>query len=292
MTAPGPGEIQVEVQASSLNFHDYVVVAGLLPVDDQRIPLSDGAGVVTAAVVGTRRRPYRVEIALPAFDPEGWRRGLERLAGDTLLMIRLLDRELPDEVVLFRDDPPPGFALPDAFGPVDDATGGGRHLEFRPSDDPECVGSGLTTCGQPLRYQDMDLDLGRISAGQFETAFLEFLIASDASIPSYYSLAWLWFVNLYNFMDGMDGLAGLVERRLSQDGELLLELLYQEPGRVYSRDAVVEAVWPEDDRDGISEQAIDALARRLRERLAEVDPSTRYVVTVRGHGLRLDNPSA
>jgi hypothetical protein len=69
----------------------------------------------------------------------------------------------------------------------------------------------------------------------------------------------------------------------------LLVLLYDEPGRVYSRDAIVEAVWPEDDRDGISEQAIDALARRLRERLAEVDPAVQYVVTVRGHGFRLEN---
>jgi DNA-binding winged helix-turn-helix (wHTH) protein len=69
----------------------------------------------------------------------------------------------------------------------------------------------------------------------------------------------------------------------------LLELLYQEPGRVYSRDEVVQAVWPEDDRDGISEQAIDALARRLRERLAEADPDTQYVITVRGHGFRLEN---
>jgi len=69
----------------------------------------------------------------------------------------------------------------------------------------------------------------------------------------------------------------------------LLALLYEEPGRVYSRDEIVEAVWPEDDRDGISEQAIDALARRLRERLAEADPDSQYVVTVRGHGFRLEN---
>jgi hypothetical protein len=69
----------------------------------------------------------------------------------------------------------------------------------------------------------------------------------------------------------------------------LLELLYKDPGRVYSRDEVVETVWPEDDRDGISEQAIDALARRLRERLGEVDPDSTYVVTVRGHGFRLEN---
>jgi hypothetical protein len=69
----------------------------------------------------------------------------------------------------------------------------------------------------------------------------------------------------------------------------LLELLYQEPGRVFSRDEVVQTVWPEDDREGISEQAIDALIRRLRERLGEVDPDTQYVITVRGHGFRLDN---
>lgn len=69
----------------------------------------------------------------------------------------------------------------------------------------------------------------------------------------------------------------------------LLELLYDEPGKVYSRDEVVQSVWPEDDRDGISEQAIDAMARRLRERLAEVDPGVQYVITVRGHGFRLEN---
>ena len=62
------------------------------------VDLAVGAGVVTAGVVGTRKRPYRVEIALPALDADGWRRGLERLADDTLLVIRLLDRELPDEV--------------------------------------------------------------------------------------------------------------------------------------------------------------------------------------------------
>lgn len=69
----------------------------------------------------------------------------------------------------------------------------------------------------------------------------------------------------------------------------LLALLYEDPGRVYSRDQVVEAVWPADDRDGISEQAIDALARRLRERLAETDPDSQFIVTVRGHGFRLEN---
>jgi len=47
-TPPGPGQIQVAVKASSLNFHDYAVVTGMLPVADGRIPMSDGAGIVTA----------------------------------------------------------------------------------------------------------------------------------------------------------------------------------------------------------------------------------------------------
>lgn len=69
----------------------------------------------------------------------------------------------------------------------------------------------------------------------------------------------------------------------------LLELLYDGAGRVCSRDEIIDAVWPEAVEEGVSEQAIDALARRLRERLAEVDPSRQYVVTVRGHGFRLEN---
>jgi NADPH:quinone reductase-like Zn-dependent oxidoreductase len=30
--APGMGEIQVEIKATSLNFHDYAVVTGLIPL--------------------------------------------------------------------------------------------------------------------------------------------------------------------------------------------------------------------------------------------------------------------
>ncbi|MDX5378903.1 MAG: NAD(P)-dependent alcohol dehydrogenase [Halomonas sp.] len=49
---PGPGEIRVRVHASSLNFHDYGVVAGKMPTEDGRIPMSDGAGVVEAVGEG------------------------------------------------------------------------------------------------------------------------------------------------------------------------------------------------------------------------------------------------
>ncbi len=70
----------------------------------------------------------------------------------------------------------------------------------------------------------------------------------------------------------------------------LLETLYDNQGRVVSRSDLVSAVWGEKQAYEVSEQALDALVRRLRERLASVDPDHAYVVTVRGHGLRLDNP--
>lgn len=49
---PGPGEVLVRMRASSLNFHDYVVVTGALPTADGRIPMSDGAGDVLAVGAG------------------------------------------------------------------------------------------------------------------------------------------------------------------------------------------------------------------------------------------------
>jgi DNA-binding response OmpR family regulator len=70
----------------------------------------------------------------------------------------------------------------------------------------------------------------------------------------------------------------------------LLDLLYDNEDKVCSRDEVVQAVWPDAVvEEGVSEQAIDALARRLRERLSELDPDHQYIVTVRGHGFRFDN---
>lgn len=71
----------------------------------------------------------------------------------------------------------------------------------------------------------------------------------------------------------------------------LLQLLADAHGAVCTREDVVEAVWPEAVGEGVSEQAIDALVRRLRDRLAEVDVTHQYVVTVRGHGFRLENPA-
>jgi DNA-binding winged helix-turn-helix (wHTH) protein len=70
----------------------------------------------------------------------------------------------------------------------------------------------------------------------------------------------------------------------------LLWLLYQSQGQVISRADLVTAVWGEEQMAGVSDQALDALIRRLRDRLASLDPTHQYINTVRGHGVRLDNP--
>lgn len=71
--APGPGEIQVEVKASSLNFHDYAVVSGFIPAPAGRIPLSDGAGVVTA--VGEGVSEYRIGDRVLSYFFPNWSAG-------------------------------------------------------------------------------------------------------------------------------------------------------------------------------------------------------------------------
>ena len=72
----------------------------------------------------------------------------------------------------------------------------------------------------------------------------------------------------------------------------LLWLLYKNNGEVVSRPDLVSEVWGDEQAAGVSDQALDALIRRLRDRLASLDHTHQYIDTVRGHGIRLDNPPA
>ena len=81
-----------------------------------------------------------------------------------------------------------------------------------------------------------------------------------------------------------------IDPPLSPPQHRLLALMLENPDRVVGREEIVEHVWPESAGEGVSDQAIDALVRRLRERLTGLDPGHSYLLTVRGHGFRLDNP--
>lgn len=52
---PQSGEVVVRWHATSLNFHDYLVAVGGIPVPADRIPMSDGAGEIIAVGEGVKR---------------------------------------------------------------------------------------------------------------------------------------------------------------------------------------------------------------------------------------------
>jgi NADPH:quinone reductase-like Zn-dependent oxidoreductase len=52
---PAAGEAVVRIRATSLNFHDWVNLAGLIPGPWPRVPLTDGCGEVVAVGEGVRK---------------------------------------------------------------------------------------------------------------------------------------------------------------------------------------------------------------------------------------------
>ncbi len=74
----GPGELLVRVKASSLNFHDFAVVAGMIPVEEGRVPMSDGAGEVVA--LGDGVTGFSVGDTVVSLFFPNWERGEPDLA--------------------------------------------------------------------------------------------------------------------------------------------------------------------------------------------------------------------
>jgi len=74
---------------------------------------------------------------------------------------------------------------------------------------------------------------------------------------------------------------------LSLHQQHLLELLYEANGVVVSRDEIAGAVWPNAAREGISEDAVESLVKRLRKRLATLENGRPVIEVVRGRGLRI-----
>ncbi|PND57321.1 NAD(P)-dependent alcohol dehydrogenase [Mycobacterium sp. ENV421] len=70
---PGAGEVLVKVNASSVNYHDMVNLAGLIWGEWPRVPMSDGAGEVVA--IGPDVTDFSVgDRVMSAFHP-GWHDG-------------------------------------------------------------------------------------------------------------------------------------------------------------------------------------------------------------------------
>jgi len=75
---------------------------------------------------------------------------------------------------------------------------------------------------------------------------------------------------------------------LSREQYELLAHLYENAGKLCTREEIIRRVWPDAELAGVSEEALDSLVHRLRERLRDAGATSRLIATVRGHGLRLD----
>ena len=66
-------QIMVRVKASSLNYHDYLVAMGMIPTDDGRIPMSDGAGEVLE--VGSKVQDFQAGDHVVSLFCPNWYKG-------------------------------------------------------------------------------------------------------------------------------------------------------------------------------------------------------------------------
>jgi hypothetical protein len=75
---------------------------------------------------------------------------------------------------------------------------------------------------------------------------------------------------------------------LSNEQFRLLHYLYERADKVISREELIAHVWPDAHSEGVSEEALDALVRRVRERIVQAGGERTYIVTLRGQGFRLE----
>lgn len=70
----------------------------------------------------------------------------------------------------------------------------------------------------------------------------------------------------------------------------LLEFFLSHPGRAYSREQLLEAVWGE--QRYVTPRTVDVHVRRLREQIEDQADAPRFLTTVRGFGYRFEETAA
>ena len=68
----------------------------------------------------------------------------------------------------------------------------------------------------------------------------------------------------------------------------LLDYLVRHPGRVFSRDQLLDAVWG--DARFVTPRSVDVYVRRIREKIESDPEAPRYLKTMRGAGYRFEIP--
>jgi two-component system response regulator BaeR len=82
--------------------------------------------------------------------------------------------------------------------------------------------------------------------------------------------------------------AGKLEAELTAVEFQLLQTLYQQPGRIFSRARLMDLIYP--DQRIVSDRTIDSHIKKLRKKLAELLPGRELIHSVYGAGYRYEPP--
>jgi DNA-binding response OmpR family regulator len=141
--------------------------------------------------------------------------------------------------------------------------------------------NGTTVNGQPISSPHKLHDGDRIELGGVgQITFVDGDATSTRPMPTPTGV-WLDPHAMDVWVDGQ-----CLSPRLSPAQFSLLQMLVAYPDHICSRDDIINAVWP-GTPDGVSDEAIDALIKRVRARLGEVPNGQAYLQTIRGRGILL-----
>lgn len=134
---------------------------------------------------------------------------------------------------------------------------------------------------EPLRLKSGDTI---VLAGSVELRFVDVLATPMA--PRIGRLHGLW-IDPESRAVWVD--AQRVDPPLSARQLDLLQMLYDAEGDVVDRPSVVAKVWEDVAAEGVSDEAVSALIKRLRGRLGDYETTLTHIEVIRGRGLRFVN---
>jgi NADPH:quinone reductase-like Zn-dependent oxidoreductase len=95
---PAAGQVVVKWHATSLNFHDYLVAVGGIPVPNERIPMSDGAGEIIA--IGEGVDEWKVGDKVMSMFFPNWLEGKPTLKKTMFILGETIDGCMAEQAVL------------------------------------------------------------------------------------------------------------------------------------------------------------------------------------------------
>lgn len=78
-----------------------------------------------------------------------------------------------------------------------------------------------------------------------------------------------------------------LEPPLSPQQQAVLTMLYDADGEIVERHHLIDSAWPDVAAEGVTDDALAALIKRLRQRLGDGDRPAPFIEIVRGRGVRL-----